>query len=114
LSRIKNAALIRRMNGRYFLTALGKIVYEAHTIIGKAINYYWKIMTIESIQASAVGLPKEELSKIIDILIDNHQIKEILTKALFTSENDDNYEQYQQQQQQQQQRQLKLLNLAKL
>jgi hypothetical protein len=59
------------MNGRYFLSALGKIVYQAHTMISKALNYYWKIMTIESIQASAVGLSKEELSKIIDTLIDD-------------------------------------------
>jgi hypothetical protein len=51
-------------------------------IIGKALNYYWKLNAIESILASSKGLPKEEVLKLVDALIDNHQIKEVITKAL--------------------------------
>ena len=55
------------------LTMLGKIVYEAHTTIGKALNYYWKLQALESIQkSSSTTLPREELTKLIDTLIDNH------------------------------------------
>ena len=47
--------------------------------IGKALNYYWKLETLDSIQTSSSdGLPKEELFKLIDTLIDNYQIKDIL------------------------------------
>ena len=35
ISKMINANLIRRKNGRYSLTLLGKIVYEAHMTIGK-------------------------------------------------------------------------------
>ena len=40
MAKLTKADLIRRKNGRYSLTLLGKIVYEAHTTIGKALNYY--------------------------------------------------------------------------
>jgi hypothetical protein len=64
---VDKADLIRTKNGRYFLTLMGKIVYEAHMTIGKALNYYWKLQTLESIQtSSSAGLPKEELYKLID------------------------------------------------
>jgi len=60
---------------------LGKIVYEAHVTIGKALNYYWKLQVLESIQTSiSTGLPKEEISKLADTLIDDYQIKDILMK----------------------------------
>ena len=82
ISKMINANLIRRKNGKYSLTLLGKIVYEAHMTIGKGLNYYWKLQALDSIQtSSSAGLPKEEFSKIIDTLIDNHQIKDILMKT---------------------------------
>ena len=83
MAKLTKAELIRRKNGRYFLTLLGKIVYEAQMTVGKALNYYWKLQALESIQqsSSSAGLPKEELSKLFDTLIDNHQIKDILMKT---------------------------------
>ncbi|CAN5415122.1 hypothetical protein BH18THE2_BH18THE2_16720 [soil metagenome] len=84
MAKLTKAELIRRKNGRYFLTLVGKIVYEAHMTIGKALNYYWKLQALESIQTSSsvsAGLPKEELSKLIDTLIDNLQIKDILMRT---------------------------------
>ena len=70
MAKLTKADLIRRRNGRYSLTLLGKIVYEAHVTIGKALNYYWKLQALESIQTSiSTGLPKEEISKLVDTLI---------------------------------------------
>jgi predicted transcriptional regulator len=43
IAKLTKADLIRRRNGKYFLTLMGKIVYEAHMTIGKALNYYWKL-----------------------------------------------------------------------
>ena len=87
MAKLTKADLIRRKNGRYFLTLLGKIVYEVHLTIGKALNYYWKLHALESIQtASPDGLPKEEISKPIDTLIDDYQIKDILMKTPLPTE----------------------------
>jgi hypothetical protein len=66
---------------------MGKIVYEAHMTIGKALNYYWKLQALESIQTSSTaGLPKEEISKLVDTLIDDYQIKDILMKTSLPTE----------------------------
>jgi predicted transcriptional regulator len=84
IAKLTKADLIRRRNGKYFLTLMGKIVYEAHMTIGKALNYYWKLQALESIQkSSSTTLPREELTKLIDTLIDNHEIKDILMKTSF-------------------------------
>ena len=87
MAKLTKADLIRRKNGRYFLTLMGKIVYEAHMTIGKALNYYWKLQALESIQTSSPdGLPKKEISKLVDTLIDDYQIKDILMKTPHSTE----------------------------
>jgi predicted transcriptional regulator len=43
ISKLTKADLIKRKNGRHSLTVLGKVVYEVHTTIGKALQYYWKL-----------------------------------------------------------------------
>jgi predicted transcriptional regulator len=53
MSKLTKAELIRRKNGRYLLTLMGKIVYEAQMTVGKALNYYWKLHALESIQQSS-------------------------------------------------------------
>ena len=51
--------------------------------IGKALAYYWKLKAIESIEMSSdATLPEGESAQLINALIDNDQIKEILTKAI--------------------------------
>jgi hypothetical protein len=50
LSCLMNAGLIRRDNGKYSLTLIVKIVYDAFLNIGKALSYYWELKAIESIE----------------------------------------------------------------
>jgi uncharacterized protein YbaP (TraB family) len=88
VSGLLNAGLIKRHKGKYFLTLLGKVVYDCQLTIGKALTYHWKLKAIESIEISASvksGLPEGELAKLIDTLIDNHHIKDILTKTISVS-----------------------------
>ncbi|MGA9167685.1 MAG: hypothetical protein WB053_09920, partial [Nitrososphaeraceae archaeon] len=60
VSRLLNAGLIKRYKGKYFLTLLGKVVYDTQMTIGKALTYYWKLKAIESVEMSSdVRLPKE-------------------------------------------------------
>jgi predicted transcriptional regulator len=88
LSGLMDAGLIRRHNGKYSLTLIGKIVYDAHLKIGKALSYYWKLKAIESIEMSSpgAGLSKEELTQLINALIDNHFIKDFLIKDFLIKE----------------------------
>ena len=90
ISKLTKADLIKRKYGRYSLTVLGRVVYEAHTTIGKALTYYWKLKAIESIETSpSFKLPKDDLAKLVDTLIDNQQIKDIVRKTSFL--NDDHH-----------------------
>jgi len=80
MSRMTRVGLIKRKNGQYFLTSLGKVVYQAEAMIEGALNDYWKLKAIDSLETSinSSGLPDEERKKILDTLIDNRHIKEIL------------------------------------
>jgi hypothetical protein len=90
ISKLTKADLIKRKYGRYSLTVLGRVVYEAHTTIGKALMYYWKLKAIESIETSpSFKLPNDDLAKLVDTLIDNQQIKDIVRKTSFL--NDDHH-----------------------
>jgi hypothetical protein len=82
ISSLLKANLIKRHKGKYFVTSLGKVVYESQMIMGKALSYYWKLKAIESIEMSGSGLPNEEKTQLINALIDNHQIKDILIKSI--------------------------------
>jgi predicted transcriptional regulator len=78
---LTNAGLIKRHKGIFFLTLLGKVVYDVQMTIGKALTYYWKLKAIESVETSStVKIPREELTQLINTLIDNHLIKDILIK----------------------------------
>jgi hypothetical protein len=82
ISGLMKADLIKKSKGCYSLTLLGKIVYDAHLNIGRALNNYWKLKALDSIQTSAIGqLPEEEFMRLADTLLDNHQIKNILFGA---------------------------------
>src|ERR671922_1059196 len=98
LSGLINAGLIRRDNGKYSLTLIGKIVYDALLNMGKALSYYWKLKAIESIEMSSSSLPgaglsKEELTQLINALIDNHFIKDFLIKESLSCTLEDHHQQ---------------------
>lgn len=83
ISGLTSAGLIKKKQGQYCLTALGKVVYNAHTVIGRALSYYWKMKAIESIQSSAGReLARENMLMLIQSLIDNHQVRDILLKSV--------------------------------
>src|SRR6266566_5630656 len=81
MSDLTNAGLIRRKNGEYFLTSLGKVVYEAQELIGMTVQYYSKFKAIDLIETPE--FPASELSKIIDTLINNNKLKEILVSHTY-------------------------------
>jgi predicted transcriptional regulator len=76
ISDLTNAGLILRKKGKYFVTSFGKVVYKAQELIEMAAQYSAKLQAIDSVESSE--FPAAELSKIIDTLISNSEIKEIL------------------------------------
>jgi hypothetical protein len=79
ISALMKTGLISRKDRQYMLTSLGKIVYDAQLIIGRATNTIWKLKAIDSIETEH-KLPAEERNKIINTLIDNQDIIKILVK----------------------------------
>jgi predicted transcriptional regulator len=84
LSRMTRTGLVRKKNGKYILTTFGKIVYESQTTVENALNNYWKLKAIDSLETSS-ELPEEEQKKLIETLLDNQEIKQILVKASSSS-----------------------------
>ncbi|MDQ6865058.1 MAG: hypothetical protein M3044_14690 [Thermoproteota archaeon] len=76
MSELTTAGLVRRINGRYSITSFGKVVYKAQELIGMAVQCSSKLQAIDSVESPK--FPAAELSKIIDTLISNSEIKEIL------------------------------------
>jgi predicted transcriptional regulator len=79
-SRMTKVGLIKRENRKYLLTSLGKIVYNAESNIRMALQHYWKLKAIDTLQERDLNrkFPNEEYSKILEKLIDVPAIREIL------------------------------------
>jgi hypothetical protein len=75
ISKLVKVDLVVRRNRKYFLTSLGKIVYDAQKIIGNAVGDYWKLKAVDTLEITD-QMPKEEYNKIINALIGNEKIKE--------------------------------------
>jgi predicted transcriptional regulator len=78
ISAMMKAGLIKRQSGRYYLTPFGKVIYCCTMIAKNALDNYYNLKAIEATEVS--GLPNEEIGKLIDVLIDNQQVKEFVTK----------------------------------
>jgi predicted transcriptional regulator len=79
MSRLMKTGMVKRKNGKHFLTAFGKIVYDAQVTVKKAVESYWKLKAIDSIDLSDEITVKER-DKLIQTLIDDVEIREILSK----------------------------------
>jgi hypothetical protein len=77
MSELVKVNLAFRRDGKYYLSSLGKIVYDVQTIIEVAIGDFWKLKAIDVLQNSD-QLPKEEYNNIIGALIHNEKVKEQL------------------------------------
>jgi hypothetical protein len=82
MSYMIEVGMIRRVNKKYFLTSLGKVVYKAETMIVRAVDEHWKLKAIDSLEnsinAAEGGLPDAERKKILESLVENQEIREII------------------------------------
>lgn len=79
LFKLLQCGLIKRKDNRYFLTTLGKVMYDAQRTIESALSDYWKIKAVDSLEISS-GIPLEEQRKLIETLIRDQGVKDILSK----------------------------------
>ena len=86
MSGLIKAGLVKRQRGRYLLTAFGKVIYSAQVTleakIESALNNYWKLKAIDSLEMPS----REENDKVISMLIDNQEIKDVLIKDLLSTD----------------------------
>ena len=77
MSLLINASLVKREKGRYLLTAFGRVIYSAQlnleATFESALNNYWKLKAIDSLQMS-----REESNTVISELIDDQEIRSVL------------------------------------
>jgi hypothetical protein len=59
-------------------THLGSVFYEAISLVGRALGYYWVLKAIESFQKPSAIKSKEVMSKLINSLIDDQAIRKII------------------------------------
>ena len=78
ISGMMAAGLIKRKGGIYYLTPFGKVIYRCITIAKNALDNYYNLKAVECVEGS--DFSNEEFNKLLDTLIDNKQVKELLTK----------------------------------
>jgi predicted metal-binding transcription factor (methanogenesis marker protein 9) len=78
ISTMRETGLIKRQSGRYYLTPFGKVVYCCTMITKNALDNYYELKAVEITEDS--GFSNEELSKLVNVLIHNKEVKEFLTK----------------------------------
>jgi len=84
ISTLISSGLVKRSNGKYLLTSLGKIAYSVTALIDQAIHDHWKLKAIDALETkSSSGIPDEEREKIVDMLVDNHELNRILNAKRF-------------------------------
>ena len=81
MERLSKQGLLMRKGGRYYLTTLGKVLYELQNTLGVALDNYWKLKAIDSL-LTPPALPEFELNKMIDTLLENNDLKKLIVAKL--------------------------------
>ena len=79
LYKLTRCGAVQKRDGAYFLTTLGKVLYDAQATIESALGNYWKIKAVDSIEI-VDGIPIEEQNKLIETLLGDQRIKNVLIK----------------------------------
>jgi response regulator receiver domain-containing protein len=75
------AGLVGKKEGMYFVTSFGKVVYDLQMTAKNVLGNYWKLRAIDTFD----NLSKEEYHQLVDNMMDDSNIKEILTKEYYLS-----------------------------
>jgi beta-lactamase class A len=81
MKRLMDVGLVKRINGKYRLTAFGKVVFRSVAKVKIAIEIYSELKAIDSLEDSN-DVRSEKYKKLIDNLIDSQEIKAILASDI--------------------------------
>src|SRR5436309_12154815 len=76
ISAMEGAGLVAKKNKKYRLTSLGRVVYGLQITTQNALNNYWKLRAIDSLD----DISEQELGQVIENMIGDQNLRELLTK----------------------------------
>jgi len=79
IEQLSKQGLVARKNGKYYLTTMGKIIYELQNVVGIAVNDYWKLKAIDSLRIQD-QLPEDQVAKLVETLVENQGLRDIILK----------------------------------
>jgi predicted transcriptional regulator len=79
LYKLTRCGAVKKTDNAYFLTTLGKALYDAQAAVESALGNYWKIRAVDSIEI-VDGIPVEEQNRLIETLLGDQEIKNVLIK----------------------------------
>jgi hypothetical protein len=79
MSRLTRAHLVERRRGSYRLTAFGNVIYHVKLRLDDALRNKFRFMAIDAMGTYS-AMAKEERSKVVESLINDHETKEILVR----------------------------------
>lgn len=79
MNQLSKEGLIARKNGKYYITTMGKIIYELQNVVGIAVNNYWKLKAIDTLRIQD-QLPEDQIAKLINTLVENQDLRDIILK----------------------------------
>jgi len=84
MHKLSVAGLIKRTNGKYFLTTLGKIIHEHCVGIQNAVNAYSKLRALDEIlkNDNKVDFSTKQRFEIIERLIQDPEIRKSILKMV--------------------------------
>jgi len=72
------SGLIRRAHGRLLITTFGKIIYEAHLTMGRAIECFWKLKAVDSLEIKEI--PEEHYGELVQAITGQPEMASFITK----------------------------------
>ena len=73
-----NMGLVRRKNGKVFITSFGQIVYKAQSKIAIAFTHSSELRMIDLIKSHS-GLSEDQQQSLIDKILVNSEIMDMIT-----------------------------------
>ena len=78
ISELMNMGLVRRKNGKVFITSFGQIVYKAQSKIAIAFTHSSELRMIDLIKSHS-GLSEDQQQSLIDKILVNSEIMDMIT-----------------------------------
>ena len=79
-SRLLKIGIISRKNRKITLTSFGRLVYKAQSKIAAAFSHSSELKMIDAIKSHS-GMSEDEQKKIIDRLLDDPELKNLVTRT---------------------------------